>query len=339
MTRDLQPCSVLSRAGWRSTSLVLMLVLLISSQGVHADDTLISGTVRAAEGGSLNGLVMIEKGRLYGKKFRYGGLIRNGIFSVKVDGGGSYGLHLFATGYVYFPLGLQVEGGKDNRGQYKLPPNPARAMAPVIKEVGFSSDSKATRITLSVSDPNHDLSHQVLALNVSTGEGFRMSPPGFVLPFTKIYPEGIYTLYSSQSEEFDPLNWYFVAADNKCYNSPVLGSPFSPDGVVLAKTVRSGSDGSPSGPDSEVNTEGLTVSGLTVFTNNCSMCHLAESKKTKVGPGLKGLYSLGKTPARGKPVTDEVIRKQILEGGIDMPPYSHLTEKEVSAVVEYLKTL
>jgi cytochrome c1 len=38
-------------------------------------------------------------------------------------------------------------------------------------------------------------------------------------------------------------------------------------------------------------------------------------------------------------VTDEVIRKQILEGGESMPPYSHLTEGEVEAVMQYLKTL
>ncbi len=339
MTRDFSPYHLLRRPGWRSTALALLLLLVSSSHKVQASVTLISGTVRAAEGGSLNGLVMIEKGRLYSKNFKYGGLVTNGRFSVKVDEGGGYGLHLFATGYVYFPLGIRVENGKDNRGQYKLPPNPARAMAPVIREVGFSKASDATRITLSVSDPNHDLSHQVLALNASTGEGFRMDPPGFVLPFTKTYPEGIYTLLYRNSERFDPENWYFVAADNKCYNSPVLGSPFAADGVVPAKTVRNGSDGSFAGPDSKVSPEGLTVSGLTIFKNNCSMCHLAESKKTKVGPGLKGLYSLGKTPARGKPVTDEVIRKQILEGGIDMPPYSHLTEKEVSAVLKYLKTL
>ncbi|MCK5353311.1 hypothetical protein KAJ77_12045, partial [bacterium] len=71
---------------WRSTSLVLVFVLLVFSRKVQAADTLISGTVRAADGGSLNGLVMIEKGRLYGKNFRYGSLVQNGRFSVRVDG-------------------------------------------------------------------------------------------------------------------------------------------------------------------------------------------------------------------------------------------------------------
>ena len=323
----------------RSTVFTLLFFLIFFSRTVHAGDTFISGTVRAAQGGSLNGLVFIEKGRLYSKDFRHGGLIKNGQFSVRVDGGGTYGIHLYATGYVYFPLGIQVEGGNDNRGQYKLPPNPAKAMAPVINEVTFNEGSNATRITLLVSDPNHDLSHQVLALNISTGEGFRMDPPGFVFPFTKNYPEGIYTLLYIRQEKVDPQNWYFVAADNKCYNSPVLGSPFSADGIVPAKTTRGGSDDTPTGSDSEVGVKESTVSGLTVFTNNCSMCHYADSVKTKVGPGLKGLYSLDRTPVRGNPVTDEVIRKQILEGGIDMPPYSHLTENEVTAVIEYLKIL
>jgi mono/diheme cytochrome c family protein len=319
--------------------LVLITVLQASSRYVQADDTYISGTVKAAEGGSLNGLVLIEKGRLYNKNFRYGGLVRDGLFSVKVSGGGAYGLHLYATGYVYFPLGIQVETGKDNHGQYKLPPNPARAMAPVISEVAFSKGSKATRISLSVSDPNRDLSHQVLALNSATGEGFRMDPPGLVLPFTKNYPEGIYTLHYSSLEKVESQNWYFVAADNKCYNSPVLGAPFSAEGIMPAKAHRDRQNGDQAGKMESGTDQGAAFSGQEVFTDNCSMCHLADSNKSKVGPGLKGLYMMKKTPTLDNPVTDDVIRKQILEGGESMPPYSHLTEEEGEAVMEYLKTL
>jgi len=332
MTSELSTCPLSRRSGW-PTSLALSLFLLYPFHITQANDTLISGTVMAAQGGSLNGLVFLEKGRLYGKNFRYGGLIRNGMFSVKVDSGGSYGLHLYATGYIYFALGIQVDSRKDNRGKYKLSPNPAQARAPVIKEIGFSEGSSGTRITLSASDPNHDLSHQVLALNIATGEGFRMDPPGFVLPFTKNYPEGLYTLRYNRQKKVDPRNWYFVAADNKCYNSPVLGSPFSADGIVPAK------NGLGSSSKNENSTGNIKISGLEVFTSNCSTCHYFDSTKTKVGPGLKGLYGLDRTPARGNPVTDEVIRKQILEGGIDMPPYSHLTENEVTAVIEYLKIL
>jgi mono/diheme cytochrome c family protein len=326
--------------GWLSISLTLILILLFFPLKVQAADTLISGTVRGADGGSLNGLVLIEKGRLYNKNFRYGGLVRNGRFSVKVDSGGAYGLHLYATGYVYFPLGIRVENGKDNQGQYKLPPNPASDRAPVLKNIKFTNEKNGARIALEVSDPNHDLSHQVLALNASTGEGFRMDPPGLVLPFTKTYPEGTYSLQYSSFEEIKPKNWYFVAADNKCYNSPVLGSPFSAEGIMPAKTAWvGGAESSIESQDSEVGDKESAVSGLTVFTNNCSMCHFADSDKSKVGPGLKGLYMLEKTPALGNPLTDDVIRKQILEGGESMPPYSHLTEGEVRAVMEYLKML
>ena len=340
MIRSLLPIPRIQIVGIMCLLFYAALAIPSLTPSVQAGDTIISGTVTGADGGSLNGLVLIEKGRLYGKNFRYGGLIRDGSFSVRVEGGGTHGLHLYATGYVYFPLGVRVEGGKDNRGQYKLPPNPARAMAPVIKEVNFSKNSKGTRISLSVSDPNHDLSHQVLALNASTGEGFRMDPPGLVFPFTKNYPEGIYTLHYSSLEEFGPQHWYFVAADNKCYNSPLLGSPFSAEGIVPAKTARvGGADSGIESQSSKVDDKESAVSGLTVFTNNCSMCHLADSDKNKVGPGLKGLYMLDKTPALGNPLTDDVIRKQILEGGKSMPPYSHLTEKEVTAVLAYLKGL
>jgi len=328
--------TILGGSAWVLTALIISLTLLVFSGSVQADDTYISGTVLAAEGGSLNGLVLIEKGRLYNKKFAYGGLIKNGQFSVKVDGGGTHGLHLYATGYVYFPLGLRIEEGIDNTGKYKLPPNSATARAPVVKNIMFSPENRGTRITLEVTDPDHDLSHQVLALNSLTGEGFRMDPPGLVLPFTRTFPEGTYSLSYKHLEVVDPQDWYFVAADNKCYNSPVLASPFTSEGIVPGKTGGSGISREKGKHDS---TGATPVSGLTVFTNNCSMCHLSDSTKSKVGPGLKGLYDLDKTPVLGNPLTDDVIKKQTLQGGKDMPPYSHLTEEEVNAVLEYLKTL
>ncbi len=331
MTASLSPHRSRRDLVKRTAFLVLVIFLSTLSSGVRAEETTISGTVRAAEGGSLSGLVMLEKGRLYGKNFKYGGLIKDGRFSVRVEGGGPYGLHLYATGYVYFPLGIQAEAGKDNPGQYKLPPNPAVEMAPVIKKVTFTIVNDRTRIDIAVSDPNRDLSHQVLALNLSTGMAFRMDPPGLVLPFTRTYPEGIYTLEHRDPEGIEPENWYFIAADNKCYNSPVLGSPFSEDGVIPARNTGA--------PGSEDRLSGPAVSGSEVFTSNCSMCHLADSDRGKVGPGLKGLYGLDRTPALGNPVTDEVIRRQILKGGEAMPPYSHLTEGELGAVMEYLKGL
>ena len=166
-----------------------------------------------------------------------------------------------------------------------------------------------------------------------------MDPPGFVLPFARKYPEGIYSLLYEGSGETDPQNWYFVAADNKCYNSPVLASPFTSEGYMPGKTTDSPAADSATGRKTGVSSSVTSVSGLEVFRNNCSMCHLADSAKSKVGPGLKGLYMLDKTPVLGKPLTDDVIRKQILEGGKDMPPYSHLIGEEVSAVMEYLKML
>ena len=332
-------CSIFKASLWVLTALLFIVAPLVYPRHVQGDDTHISGTVLAAEGGSLNGLVLTEKGRLYNKNFKYGGLIKNGHFSVKVDGGGTHGLHLYATGYVYFPLAMRIEEGKDNTGQYKLPPNPATARAPVVKNIMFVPEKRGTRVTLEVTDPDHDLSHQVLALNASTGEGFRMDPPGFVLPFARKYPEGIYSLLYEGSREIDPQNWYFVAADNKCYNSPVLASPFTSEGYMPGKTTDSPAADSTTGRKAGVTSSVTSVSGLEVFRNNCSMCHLADSAKSKVGPGLKGLYMLDKTPVLGKPLTDDVIRKQILEGGKDMPPYSHLIGEEVSAVMEYLKML
>ena len=314
---------------------LIFVVLTVPVNSPGATETLISGQVAAGDGGPVAGVVMIEKGRLYGKNFRYGGLIdKDGRFSVRVDGGGNYGLHLYATGYVYFPLGIKVEQGENNENTYKLPPNPASDRAPVISNITFEPVDGMTLISFKVDDPDNDLSHQVLALNAMTGEAFRMSPPGFVLPFQKMYPDGLYTLkYSPKegvaSQESKPESWYFVAADNRCYNSPVRGFPFTEDGVVQAR----------SGSSTEVVATGGIVSGEMIFNENCGMCHYADSNRSKVGPGFKGLFKMDKTPVQNIPVTEDNIRKQIVEGGENMPPYSYLSDDEIDRVVEYLKIL
>jgi mono/diheme cytochrome c family protein len=341
------------RANNLIVALILSVLILWISTSVLAETgpeqnsdqgTYISGQVSAADDGPITGLVVIEKGRLYGKNFRYGGLIDgDGKFSVKVDGGGSYGLHLYATGYIYFPLSIEVIGGQNNRSTYSLPPNQAADEGPAVADVRFEKTGDETLISLSVSDPNDNLSHQVLAVNTATQEGFRLKPPTFVFPWTKNYPQGTYTLKYSWTgkggkREVNPEDWYFVAADNRCYNSPIMAHPFTQESVLTART--STARDASQGKEKPVGThEDPLIFGAKVYRNNCSICHYADTTKTKVGPGLKGIFGLETSPVQGFPINEQNIRNQILKGGGGMSPYDYLSDADVDALIVYLKTL
>ena len=81
------------------------------------------------------------------------------------------------------------------------------------------------------------------------------------------------------------------------------------------------------------------LSGEKVFEANCAACHYPDRKEQKVGPGLKGLFKNAKLPDSGLPVTDENVRQRIVNGGDKMPPFKHLKEAQLEAIVNYLKTL
>lgn len=295
--------------------------------------TTVSGEVSSAAGGPVAGVVLLEKGRLYGKGFRYGGLIdEEGRFSIALEEGGSYGIHVYATKHVYFPLGVEVEEGRDNHYTFSLPPNPAVAEAPVISKVVFEEQKDATVIRLTVEDPNGNLSHQVLGLNAATQEGLRLLPPKFVFPWTKTYPNGEYTLrYQSGAAPVDPKQWYFIAADNRCYTSNVMRHPFTASDFILAH--------SPSRRGGVGRRGEEPIDGEEIFRDTCTMCHYGDSRKTKVGPGLKGIFSRETSPVQGFPVTEDNIRTQIMNGGKDMPPYDFLSSDKVEALIAYLKTI
>jgi len=78
--------------------------------------------------------------------------------------------------------------------------------------------------------------------------------------------------------------------------------------------------------------------GETLFNNNCAVCHFTDSKAKKVGPGLQGLFKSERLPS-GKPVSEAEVIRQIKQGGGGMPPFSHLRENEVQALIDYLKSL
>ncbi|MDW7774469.1 MAG: c-type cytochrome [Desulfobulbaceae bacterium] len=322
------------------------LVLTLPATGCDTDqrakapageETLISGVLQSADNGPVAGMIAIEEGRLYGKNYRYGGKVDSqGRFTVKVPRGGDYALHLYATGYIYHPVAVEIEGGRENSFTFSVPPNPALEEAPEITGVNFipSERKKSVEIRLAVHDPNDDLSHQILGVNTSTGESFIFSPPGLILPWQKDYPNGTYTLvYETGDRPFSREEWLFVTADNRCYNSAVLGFPFTAEGVVEAR------QGSTAPAAEEQQTPGAGETGEQVFEKNCTPCHYRDKTEWKVGPGLQGLFQRQTTPALKQPVTEENIRQQIVQGGKQMPPYSHIQGEKLQALLEYLRTL
>ena len=79
--------------------------------------------------------------------------------------------------------------------------------------------------------------------------------------------------------------------------------------------------------------------GQKLFSANCAFCHFTDSANTKVGPGLKGLFGRAALQSSGRPVNEDTVQKQIVRGGEEMPPFNHLKEEEVKALIEYLKSL
>jgi cytochrome c5 len=81
------------------------------------------------------------------------------------------------------------------------------------------------------------------------------------------------------------------------------------------------------------------LSGEKLFAANCSGCHYSDRQDVKVGPGLLGLFKNPKLPKSGKDSNEENVLQQIINGGEKMPPFKHLKEGELKAIVNYLKTL
>jgi len=81
--------------------------------------------------------------------------------------------------------------------------------------------------------------------------------------------------------------------------------------------------------------------GSELFRNRgCAHCHFTDSKETKVGPGLAGLFQLDKLPMSGREVTEENVRKQLVDPYKNMPSFAdRLTEQQIDQIISYLKSL
>ena len=81
------------------------------------------------------------------------------------------------------------------------------------------------------------------------------------------------------------------------------------------------------------------ITGNDLFAANCSICHYHDRKETKVGPGLQGLFKNSKLPKSGRSTSEKNIRERIVNGGEKMPPFKHLKDDVIDAIIDYLKSL
>jgi cytochrome c5 len=82
-----------------------------------------------------------------------------------------------------------------------------------------------------------------------------------------------------------------------------------------------------------------TQSGQDLFAANCSACHYPDRKDPKVGPGLQGLFKNPTLPKSSRPTNEENVRETIVNGGEKMPPFKHLKDQEIKAIINFLKSL
>jgi len=196
--------------------------------------TVIAGLVRTESGRPLPGLALLEKGEIHNNRWDRGTLIDpSGRFRIELAEGGQYGLHVYASGYLYKPNAVKVETDRTLEVEVVLVPEPTRANDPVIKRVEFVQSEarrgKATSIRLEVADPNGDLGPQVLAFDAATRRAFAMTPPRWVWTLKSNYPDGVYQLdVDSSKAPIDPRDWHFVVADHKCNTTDILSFPHEP---------------------------------------------------------------------------------------------------------------
>jgi hypothetical protein len=220
---------------WTIVAIVLGAWLLGGSAAAGAQGrTAITGTVKSKAGQPLAGIALLEKGEIHNNVWHRGAVVDgNGRFTIELTDGGPYGLHVYASGYIYAPNAVRVEKGKTLEVSVVLVPEPTRTNDPVIKRVGFfpwdARQGKVTFVKMEVSDPNDDLGPQVMAFNAATGQVWAMAPPRRVRDLKANFPPGVYQVEADTSQgPIKARDWHFVVADHQCNTTDVLGFPHEP---------------------------------------------------------------------------------------------------------------
>lgn len=317
-------------------SIALFVALLWGSEAKAA--AVLTGTVKNAAGQPLPGLALLEIGELHGNVWGPGALVdERGEFKIEVPKGGQYGLHVYSSGYIYYPEAVLLEEGKSVRVTVTLVPEGTRANDAVIKRVGFfpweGNQGRTTYVKLDVADPNDDLGPQVLAFNARTGRAYAMDPPRRVRNLKEDFPQGVYQLPVDTSRApIDPKDWYFVVADHQCNTTDILSFPHQPQPPRVVRVIMGAR---PVSADT----------GRDLFQLYCNRCHYSDRTDTKTGPGLRGLFERKSLPSSDKPVSEENVTGQIQRGsrpevrGDRMPPFGHLPSGDIQSLLLFLKTL
>jgi hypothetical protein len=202
--------------------------------GVADAQAVIAGSVKNKAGQPLPGLVLLEKGEIHNNVWHRGALVdATGRFRIELQTGGQYGVHVYASGYIYAPQAVRVEAGRPLELSVTLVPEPTRANDPTIKRAGFfpweARQGTLTFVKLDVGDPNDDLGPQVMAFNVATGQAHAMQPPRRVRDLKANFPQGVYQLEVDTSRApINPRDWHFVVADHQCNTTDILSFPHEP---------------------------------------------------------------------------------------------------------------
>lgn len=208
--------------------------IVLGFTAVGETGTVIHGTVKSKQGQPLPGLALLEKGEIHNNVWDRGVLVgASGWFTIELPEGGRYGLHVYASGYIYSPQAVRVETGKTLEVSVTLVPEPTRANDPVIKRAGFfpweARQGRITFVKLDVADPNDDLGPQVMAFNAATGQVYAMDPPRSVRDLKANFPQGVYQLEVDTSKApVNPRDWHFVVADHQCNTTDILSFPHEP---------------------------------------------------------------------------------------------------------------
>ena len=221
----------------RRRALVVAVTIWIGAMALPAVSdagAVITGTVRSKAGQPLAGLVLLEKGEIHNNVWHGGALVdANGRFRIELAAGGQYGIHVYASGYIYSPQAVRVESDRTLELSVTLVPEPTRANDPTIKGAGFfpweARQGKVTFVKLEVGDPNDDLGPQVMAFNAATAQAYAMQPPRRVRDLKANFPQGVYQLEVDTSQgPLNPRDWHFVVADHQCNTTDILSFPHAP---------------------------------------------------------------------------------------------------------------
>ena len=207
--------------------LLLCSVFFLFANSVAQAETFISGTVITADGMVVaSGVVALERGELHNNEFETGGVIGpDGTFKIPLPAGGSWGLHIYSEGYLYFPMQVIIKKNQDNEVPVVLPVDSTSKDDPRLSDIRFEKRGvDRFRVRITVRDGNDNLGPQMLAIDGPNHKSYRLVPIGGDLANKKgNFPQGDYvsTDIKGDLDTLDKSQWFFASADHQCSNGVI----------------------------------------------------------------------------------------------------------------------